>query len=110
MKMKKPVLAAMALMSVASVCPALTHPGATVGSIQSFYNGADCFYFTLVGVSPADGAVSGSDWFAVSRSQYGAKDAMATLIAAKAASLAVKVSTTGTAVCGYAGVSEIVLE
>ena len=108
--MKKMICAAVALMSVTSVCPATVYPGKTVATIQAFYYGADCFYFTLVGVVPADDHVSGSPIFAVSRSQPGAKDALAALMTAKVASLTVQVSTTGTAVCGYAGISEVVIE
>ncbi len=103
-------LIAMTLSHFASSAYAAAYSGKTVGSVQGFFDGADCFYFKLKGVNEADPINPGSDWFAISRSQYGAKDALAVLLTAKASGLTVHVSTRGTLICGYASVAEVTLE
>lgn len=71
-----------------------------VTGIQASGDAADCFYFMLEGVNQPGPAANGP-WFAMSRSQYGAKDAYALLLAAKLSGTPVSVrSTTTSAVCG----------
>jgi hypothetical protein len=70
----------------------------------------NCYFFTLIGHSPADPAVGASAWFAISRDQPGAKDAYAMLLAAKLAEKHVRVITIGTTVCGgYPQATHIVM-
>jgi hypothetical protein len=64
-----------------------------VANLQSMFSGADCFYFTLEGVSEADPVVPGSPWFAVPRTQFGAKDGYAMLLSAKLSGQSVVVTT-----------------
>jgi hypothetical protein len=82
----------------------------TVGQLQSTYDGADCIYFTLEGVAQADPVDPGVPWFAFPRTQHGAKDAYAMLLAAKLTSKTVFVSTHGTLSCGYAAVSQVLMQ
>ena len=81
--------------------------GKNVGTLQSTFEGADCFYFTLEGVSQADPILPGSPWFAIPRTQYGAKDAYAMLLSAKLSGQPVNVVTNGAAACGLAAVSQV---
>jgi len=76
----------------------------------SSYDSADCFYFTLQGVSEADPAKPGDPMFAIPRTQYGAKDAYAMLLAAKISGEPVVVKTRGTLACGYAAVAEVQMQ
>lgn len=81
---------------------------AQVGSLQSTNAGADCFYFALANVSVADPALgTNNPWFAISRTQYGAKDAYAMLLAAKASDLAVHVGTSGLVCGGFAQATQV---
>jgi hypothetical protein len=80
-----------------------------VGTLQSMFDGADCFYFTLDGVTQADPIVPGSAWFAIPRVQYGAKDAYAMLLSAKLSERQLIVVTSGATSCGLAGVAQIYL-
>jgi len=82
----------------------------SVGQLQSTYDGADCIYFTLEGVAEADPVKPGDAWFAIPRTQYGAKDAYAMLLAAKLTGKTVFVSTRGTLSCGYAAVSQVLMQ
>jgi len=84
---------------------------AQVALLQASWISYDCFYFTLAGVSVADSAVpGGAAWFAMPRSQVGANQAFATLLAVKATGGTVRVITTGSAVCGgFAQVSIITM-
>lgn len=77
----------------------------SVGQLQSAAIGADCIYFTLIGVNEADPVMPGNPWFAMARTQYGAKDTYAMLLSAKLTGQLVSVVTTNTVVCGYAGVN-----
>ena len=103
---------AMGIVTIAglNVAQAAQYYGKTVGKLQGFYDDADCFYFQLNGVSEADPVKPGDAWFAVSRTQYGAKDAYAMLLAAKISGKTVNVSTRGTLTCNYAGIAEITME
>jgi hypothetical protein len=104
------LIVAMLAAITSSACAAVAYNGKTVGNLQGFYDGADCFYFKLNGVTEADPIKANDPWFAISRSQYGTKDALAVLLAAKVSGMTVHVSTRGTLVCGYAGVAEVTLE
>jgi hypothetical protein len=86
--------------SLAAPCTGAVDVTAPVGYLQSTYSGADCYYFTLIGHAPADPALGVTAWFAISRDQYGAKDAYAMLLSAKLAEKSVRVMTSGTTVCG----------
>jgi hypothetical protein len=105
-------------MAVAISSLALASPGfaadwtAQVGQVQSTSLGADCVYFTLSGISVADPSLgNNSSWFAIPRSQYGAKDAYAMLLTARATGVQVRVTTTGTTICGgYAQISQLILQ
>jgi hypothetical protein len=90
--------------------PAANYGNATISVLQGFYDGADCFFFELQGVSVADPVYPGSPWFAINRSQFGAKDAFAMLLASKLAGSTVHVWTSGQLTCGYAGVANINVE
>ena len=68
--------------------------------IQPSGDVADCFYFRLEGVTQPGPAANGP-WFAMARTQYGAKDAYALLLAAKLTGTPVSVRSTSTSVaCG----------
>lgn len=61
----------------------LDWPNKTVAMLSSTYDGADCYYFTLQGVSEADPIKPGDPTFAFARTQYGAKDGYAMLPSCK---------------------------
>jgi hypothetical protein len=83
---------------------------AAVEYIQSTSILQDCLYFTLTGVTEADPATPSNPYFAIPRSQYGAKDAYAMLLTARAAGARIRVTTTGNTVCGgYAQISQMIL-
>jgi hypothetical protein len=83
---------------------------ATVEWIQSLSIAQDCVYFTLTGVSQTDPAIPANSWFAIPRDQYGAKDAYAMLLTARATGARVRVTTTGGTICGgYAQISQLLL-
>lgn len=88
---------------------AIDHVNKKVLSLQSTSDAVDCFFFRLVGVDEADPIKPGDKWFAFPRSQYGAKDAYAMLLAAKLADAVVTVHTSGQMACGYAGVARIMM-
>jgi hypothetical protein len=71
---------------------------------------SDCFYFTLEGVTEADPAKPNNAWFAVLRTQNGAKEMYATFLAAKlSGSTLSQVNGSGTLVCGYSQATVVVL-
>jgi hypothetical protein len=82
----------------------------TVSMVSSTYDGADCIYFTLDGVTEADPIKPGDPTFAIPRSQYGAADAYAMLLTAKVTGQSVRVITRGTLACGYASVAQIMMQ
>jgi hypothetical protein len=83
---------------------------ATVGKLQSTYDGLDCYFFTLTGVTQADPIKPGDPTFAIPFDQYGAQRAYAMLLAAKLADKQLTVVTRGTIKCGYAAVAEIIMQ
>jgi hypothetical protein len=83
--------------------------GKTVAMLSSTYDGADCIYFTLDGVTEADPIKPGDPTFAIVRSQYGSNDAYAMLLAAKLTGQSVRVLTRGTLACGYASVAQVMM-
>ena len=95
-------IALIILLASPSVVLAVNWYNKSMGQLQSMYDGADCIYFTLGGVSEADPVKPGDPWFAIPRSQYGAKDAYAMLLSAKLSGQVVNVATRGTLSCGYA--------
>ena len=100
----------MILSLLTSGAAATTHANKQVDVLQSFYDRSDCIYFKLVDVPEADPIRPGSPWFAVERSQSGAKDLFASLLAAKLAGKTVKVVTRGEVRCDYATPSSVVVE
>jgi hypothetical protein len=72
-----------------------------VRAIQASGDGGDCFFVWLEGVNQP-GSPSFGPWFAMSRTQYGAKDAYAMLLAAKFTGELVSVRSTTTGCGGYA--------
>lgn len=104
------VIAAAVLTAAPALSLAVHWPNRSVGQLQSSYDGADCIYFTLDGVAEADPVKPGDPWFAIPRTQYGAKDAYAMLLAAKLTGKTVLVSTRGTLSCGYAAVGQVVMQ
>ncbi len=101
------VVAIVALLSVPSISLAVNWPNKKVGLLQPTYDGADCFYFTLEGVAEADPATPGNPLFAIPRTQFGAKEAYATLLSARLSGQTASVITRGTLSCGYASVSQL---
>ena len=98
----------------ASVCCsgawATGHHGKRVGYLQPAEITTDCFYFTLEGVTQADPAKPNDPWFAVLRTQSGAKEMYATLLAAKlSGSTLTQVNASGTIVCGYPQATMVML-
>lgn len=104
-------LATIAVLTVPATSNAmLDWYGRTVAMLSSTYDGADCIYFTLEGVSEADPIKPGDPTFAIPRSQFGSKDGYAMLLAAKLTGQPVRVLTRGTIACGYAAVAQIMLQ
>jgi hypothetical protein len=111
MKMKTALVAIVAVLVTlaAARSDAVIYENKMIGTIQPFIAGDNCFYFTLQGVTEADPVKPGSPWFAISRSDTGAKDAMATLLSAKYQGIAIRVFSNGTLTCGYASASVVQL-
>ena len=110
--MKPKLRIVITLLSFASALPSVAADWtAQVAQVQSTNLGLDCFYFTLNGITVADPALgNNSPWFAVPRTQYGAKDAYAMLLTAKATAAQVRVTTTGSTICGgYAQISQMIV-
>ena len=95
-------LSLITMISMSGVASAVTWQDRQVGVLQSVA-GADCVFFTLVGVAEADPARPGDPWFSMPRSQSGAKDLYAMLLAAKLSGQAVTVQTTGSTSSSCAG-------
>jgi hypothetical protein len=85
-----------------AIALATTHSNKAVGQIQVTHAAEDCFWFSLEGVTEADPVTAGNPWFAIPRTQYGARDAYAALLAAKLSGQTVTVTTNGSVSCGYA--------
>ena len=89
---------------------AAVHVGKTVAAIEPPTLTRDCLYFTLAGVTTADGVVSQGPWFAVPHSHQGYDWIYVLLLTAKQKQLSnnFTVVTTGASVCGgYAEVRDI---
>jgi len=113
--MKATILLKVAVLALCSIAPSVGFAASwinkNVAAPQSMYKPADCFYFTLEGVAEADPAIPGNAWFAIPRSQYGAKDSYALLHAAKLSGQPVVVATTGSvSSCGYAEVLQVYIQ
>jgi hypothetical protein len=96
----------------AQATAAVVHTSKLVGQIQSTSKSQDCYWFTLQGVSVADPSVVTDNiaWFAIPRTQYGAKDTLALLLAAKASGTSVSVATPGGVVCGRTEVLYVIAD
>ena len=108
-RMSVRVVRSMAVLLLFHVIPAQavsSWSGKTVQYIQPDSGNADCFYFTLSGVSEADPIKPGNAWFGVNRATHpGSKDLFAMLLTAKLTATPISVLTSGTIECGYAGVN-----
>jgi hypothetical protein len=110
MKTMLRVGAAVATLALPLTCNAmLDWNGKTVAMLSSTYDGADCIYFMLDGVTEADPVKPGDPIFAIPRSQFGSKDGYAMLLSAKLTDRPVRVLTRGTLACGYAAVAQIMM-
>lgn len=87
-----------------SMAIALIHDDKKVSTVQASTN-TNCVYFKLEGVSTADPAVNGSDWFSVKSDSPSKEEILSLAMAAFASDATVRVSTSGNAACGYAEVS-----
>jgi hypothetical protein len=93
-----------------SIASAATYSSRTVGQLISTFDSGDCIIFTLEGVSEADSRVPGAPWFAIPRTQFGAKDGYAMLLAAKLTGEALEVRTGTEMACGYIKVSHVIMQ
>lgn len=98
------------LLHTAGAAYATDHVNATVGQLESTLQSTNCFYFTLIGVTEADPLVPGSPWFAMLGTNDSGKSAYATLLAAKVSGGKVRITSSGQLVCGFSGVTYVVLE
>jgi hypothetical protein len=109
--MKKFLLAASALLLAfqpAAASAQTAHENKTVYDIVE--DGTrPCLFFRLTGVLVADGAISG-EWFAVPREHLAFNELFAMLLTARILQLPVRVSTTGTASCGFATVDSLTIK
>jgi hypothetical protein len=110
LQMKKlALLACVVIACAASRVNAVEDWTAEVAYVQASSISQDCIYFTLAGIEHADPAAP-SQWFAIPRSQYGSRDAYAMRLMARATAGRVRVTTTGSTICGgYAQVSQVIL-
>jgi hypothetical protein len=85
------------------------HSAKTIARFEPAHKQTACFYFTLEGVTTADPLAPGSEWFAMERDANGAKEILATLLAARVSGTPVTVYTSGELRCGYAEVLTVFL-
>src|SRR5690348_14388379 len=86
--------------ATASAAYSATWSAKSIGVLQPDHPSADCFYFTLSGVTEADPVRPGIAWFAVSRTAHpGAKELFASLLAAKLTNSLVTITTDGSMQC-----------
>ena len=85
---------------VGAPCHAVDYLDKQVRALQASGDAEDCFYFMLVGVNQP--GPNHGPWFAMSRTQYGAKEAYAMLLAAKLSGERVSVASTTIGCGGYA--------
>jgi hypothetical protein len=97
------------LIAACTAAGAVDHLDKTVDTINpnTVASIGDCYTFTLVGVSQADPVRPAVGTFALQRTRQSAKEAYATLLAAKVSGTRVMVGTTGQLACGFAEVSYI---
>jgi hypothetical protein len=101
---------ALSISMVSALALAEGHYGKTVQQLQPGHYANNCFFFTLDGVPVADPAAKPNDpWFAMDSTSSGAKQILATLLAARASGAPVSVWTTGGLVCGYAAVATLIM-
>jgi hypothetical protein len=86
----------------------VVHTGKTVEAVHS-PDHRECLFFTLAGVTTADPITPNMNWFSVSTTHPGFKEIVAILISARTSRVPVKVTTTGSIVCGHASVSAVIL-
>jgi len=83
------------------------------GKSIGYLGGGDsrpCVFFNLVGVSPADPALPGVDWFVLPKTHPQFKESFALLMAAKLTGKLINVTTTGLIdPCGHAQVASVAL-
>ena len=96
-------------LALSSVAVAFNHPPRSVGQLISTFDSGDCVIFTLNGITEADPRVPSTPWFAIPRTQFGAKDAYAMLLSARLTGEAVEVRTSNDIVCGYIRVSHVIM-
>lgn len=108
------LVVAVLMVSVSPAVLAVEWVDKYVANLEPYFvePGQDCIYFTLEGVSRADaslpGGASGTAWFAIPRTNPGARDVYAMLLAAKLAARPVIVATTGEVACRtYVGVKSV---
>jgi hypothetical protein len=104
------VVTTVALLASSQLHANTDHFNAEVDKLESTLASTNCFYFTLHGVAVADPVVAGSPWFAMERAGDAGRDAYATLLAAKLSGAKLRITTSGSVVCGYAGVVYVILE
>jgi hypothetical protein len=103
-------IAVAGLMTYATHASGVEWDNKTIQQLQPDHPSANCFFFTLTGVPVADSSVAASPWVAIDRDSHpGARDLMATLLAARVSGTPVTVITSGTLSCGYAGVSFVIM-
>jgi hypothetical protein len=98
-----------ALIIACSTAGAVDHIDKSVDTINpnTVASIGDCYTFTLVGVAEADPVRPAVGTFALPRTRQSAKEAYATLLAAKMSGTRVMVGTTGLLACGFAEVSYV---
>ncbi len=79
------------------------HENKKVSIISSQIN-EDCTIFQLDGVGQADSVRADDPWFAISTTSKAHDTAVSVLLLAKAAEKPLRVSTTGSLVCGHTGI------
>lgn len=110
----KRVLAGLTVLGAVLFCidiaESASHYSKTVAILQASEITSDCFYFRLEGVAEADPVKPNDPWFAVARTQNGAKEIYATLLAARVSNTGLyQVTTTGQLACGYAQASAVLM-
>jgi len=109
MKTVKAILC-LSFLFVSSAGASVTWATKTISQLQPDHPSADCYFFTLDGVSEADPVRPGIPWFAVDRNAHlGAKELYATLLAARLSRAPITVYTSGAVACGYAAVNFVIL-
>jgi len=103
------IIGMLVLSTISSFALGVSHYGKKVANVQVSPS-SGCVYFTLKGVSEADPVTPGNQWFTLAADAPGLDHVMSLLLMSYATGETLKVSTTGTKVCGYAGAGTIRLE